>query len=617
MRLFFETSLGERILFLLKFFAFWLVIFLCSRVLFLFYNFSLAKEVAEADYLQVFIRGLWMDTSMTGYFALVASLLFGLFFFFCGRTLKFIFDTFTFVLLLFVVPIVLADVELYRNWGFRMDSTPLLYLKTPLEAAASVPTALLLFYLFLCTVLILGVHYLFRRFISRSMVRFYRGNYWLFPMFLFVAAVMIIPIRGGFGIAPMNTGKAFFSTNQFANHSGINVVWNVSRSLLSSKKNGMQYVYMDESKAKETFDKLMVVRTDTTLVLDTIRPNVVIIVIESFTSNLIATLGGEPDVTPNFNSLTKEGLLFSHIYSSGFRSEKGMAAIFSGYPDQPQTSVVKFPEKTQKLPFISKVLKGKGYSTAFYYGGDLNFANMRSYFMNGEFQRLVTVDDFPSEYNESKWGVNDGYLFNRLLSDLKVAKGPIFYGLFTLSSHEPYEVPHKSKFLTNEEVGQFKNSINYTDKCLGDFFREVKKLPIWNSTLFVIVADHGHRLPTNYASFEEGKFRIPMLWLGGALNVKDSVVSKTGSQYDIAATLLKQLKIDKSAFIFSKDILTAANNGFALYTYTDGFGFVTDSSLMVYDNTSNKFIVEKNGDKHTGEKGKALFQTYQKHFSKL
>ena len=100
MRLFFETSLGERILFLLKFFAFWLVIFLCSRVLFLLYNFSLAKEVAEADYLQVFVRGLWMDTSMTGYFALVASLLLGLFFFFGGRTLKFIFDAFTFVLLL-------------------------------------------------------------------------------------------------------------------------------------------------------------------------------------------------------------------------------------------------------------------------------------------------------------------------------------------------------------------------------------------------------------------------------------------------------------------------------------------------------------------------------------
>ncbi len=617
MKVFFETSLGERILFLLKFFAFWLAIFFFSRILFLFYNFQLAKEVTENDYLQVFLRGLWMDTSMTGYFALVASLLIGVFFFLGGRFLKFVFDAFTFLLLLVVVPIVLADVELYRNWGFRMDSTPLLYLKTPAEAAASLTIAYLLLYISLCIVLIFGCHFLFRKLISKSMVRFYRGNFWLFPIFTFVAATMIIPIRGGFGIAPMNTGKAFFSTNQFANHSGINVVWNVARSLMSSKNNDRQYAYMEEAKAKDIVNKLMVTQSDTTTVLTTTKPNVVIIVIESFTSNLIAALGGEADVTPNFNSLAKEGLLFSHIYSSGFRSEKGMAAIFSGYPDQPQTSVVKFPEKTQNLPFISSALNDNGYSSAFYYGGDLNFANMRSYFMNGKFKRLVTVDDFPSEYNESKWGVNDGHLFDRFLNDLKNAPTPFFYGLFTLSSHEPYEVPHKSKFLTNEEVGQFKNSINYTDKCLGDFFREVKKLPIWDSTLFIIVADHGHRLPSSYSSFEEGKFRIPMLWLGGALSVKDSIVSKTGSQYDIAATLLRQLKIDRSAFVFSKDILSAANNGFALYTYTDGFGFVTDTSLMVYDNTSNKFIVERNGDNETGQKGKALFQTYQKHFSKL
>ena len=614
---FFETLFGERILFLLRFIAFWLVVFFLSRILFLGYNFSLAKGISFAEYPQVFIRGLWMDSSMTGYFGLICSLFLGVFFFLKGKHLRIVMDVFTFILLLFVVPIVLTDVELYRNWGFRMDSTPLLYLRTPMEAAASVPTAFLLLYFVLSSLLILVGIFLFRRYVSKSLVNFGRGNFWLIPIFLFVAATMIIPIRGGFGIAPMNTGKAFFSSNQFANHSGINVVWNVARSLLASQKNGKQYVYMEESKAMDTFDTLMLDHGNSKSVLKVKKPNVVIIVIESFTANLIEKLGGEADVTPNFNRLVGEGLLFSHIYSSGFRSEKGMAAIFSGYPDQPQTSVVKFPEKTQKLPFISKALVAQNYSTAFYYGGDLNFANMRSYFINGMFQRLVTVDDFPSEYNQSKWGVNDGHLFDKLLSDLKTAKGPFFYGLFTLSSHEPYEVPHTSKFITNEEVGKFKNSIHYTDECLGNFFREAKKLPIWDSTLFIIVADHGHRLPGNYSSYDEKKFRIPLLWLGGALNVKDSVVSKTGSQFDIAATLLTQLKVDRSAFLFSKDMLAPENKAFALYTYTDGFGFVTDSSLMVYDNTSNKFIVEKNPSAQTGEKGKAIFQVYQKHFSKL
>ena len=614
---FFKTSIGKRIQFLLRFFIFWLILFFFSRILFLGYNFSLAKEMTVLEYLEVFVRGLWMDTSMTGYFALIASLFMALFFFYKGRYLRVVFDTFAFLLLLFVVPIVLADVELYRNWGFRMDSTPLLYLKTPLEAAASLTVGYLVFYLLLSVSVVALFFYLFRKYVTKKMVSCEPGKFWLIPVFAFVAACMILPIRGGLGIAPMNTGKAYFSNNQFANHSGINVIWNVAHSLLSSQKTGKEYVYMDQSEANAYFDALMKDCRTPKSVLRIEKPNVVIIVLESFTSNMIQKLGGVAGVTPNFEELIGEGLLFSHIYSSGFRSEKGMAAIFSGYPDQPQTSVVKYPEKTQKLPFISRELLGKGYSTAFYYGGDLNFANMRSYFINGGFQKLVTVDDFPAEYNQSKWGVNDEHLFGRLLTDLKTAKGPFFYGLFTLSSHEPYEVPLKSKFLTNDEVGKYENSIHYTDQCLGNFFREVRKLPIWDSTLFILVADHGHRLPGNYPSYDERKFRIPLLWLGGALSVKDSVVSKTGSQYDIAATLLTQMKVDRTAFNFSKDMLTPGNQGFASYTYTDGFGFVTDSTVMIYDNTSNKFIQEKKGNTLAGNRGKALFQIYQKHFSKL
>jgi len=614
---FFKTSIGRRILFLLQFFIFWIGFFFLSRALFLGYNYTLSKEMTFLEYLEVFGRGLWMDTSMTGYFALIASLLMGLLFFLKGRYLRGVFDTFVFLLLLFVVPIVLADVELYRNWGFRMDSTPLLYLKTPLEAAASLTLGYLVFYLLLTVSVVVIFFFLFRRYVSQTLLGCNSGRFWLIPVFVFVTSCMILPIRGGLGIAPMNTGKAYFSSNQFANHSGINVIWNVARSLLASQKNGKQYIYMEESQANAYFKEIMHDYHKPKSVLRMERPNVVIIVIESFTANLIQKLGGVAGVTPNFDELIGEGLLFSHIYSSGFRSEKGMAAIFSGYPDQPQTSVVKFPEKTQNLPFISRKLMKNGYSTAFYYGGDLNFANMRSYFMNGGFQKLVTVDDFPSAYNESKWGVNDQHLFDRLVTDLQTAKGPFFYGLFTLSSHEPYEVPLKSKFLTSEEVGKYENSIHYSDQCLGNFFREVRTLPVWDSTLFIVVADHGHRLPGNYPNYDERKFRIPMLWLGGALSVRDSIVSKTGSQFDIAATLLTQMKVDRENFNFSKDLLTPENFGFASYTYTDGFGFVSDSTVMVYDNTSNKFIQEQNGNESFGKKGKALFQLYQKHFSKL
>ena len=189
---------------------------------------------------------------------------------------------------------------------------------------------------------------------------------------------------------------------------------------------------------------------------------------------MIGPLGGMPNVTPNINKLSKEGILFSNIYASGDRSDKGIVATISGFPAQSTKSIIKYPLKSQKLPTFSGMLDSVGYHTAFYYGGDPDFASIRSYLFSSKFRTIVSQDDFPKAYRNSKWGVHDEYVFNRLLVDCDTAKGPFLKMFFTLTSHEPFEIPAKPKFIGDDEKTKFLSSVCYTDSCLGDFIRRAK-----------------------------------------------------------------------------------------------------------------------------------------------
>src|SRR5690606_4864142 len=136
------------------------------------------------------------------------------------------------------------------------------------------------------------------------------------------------------------------------------------------------------------------------------------------------------------------------------------------------------------------------------------------------------------------WGVHDEYVFDRLLTDLRNEKQPFFSTMFTLSSHEPYDVP--VNFIPgNKNEVKFCNSIKYTDSCLAVFLNKAKEESWWDNTLVVIVADHGHVFPgiNDWPVRVPEEFHIPMLWTGGALKQK-GVVKKIASQTDIAATLL-------------------------------------------------------------------------------
>lgn len=596
----------KRVLSFIFYTLFWIVFFIVARFFFILVQHHSAFQNSFAGLIGTFWHGIKLDISTTGYFMLLPMVLAIPGIYFNGNWNNVFLRWYTYFVIVFSSLIIVTDANLYSYWGFRTDFTPLLYLKTPKEAFASVSTfkiiqALLLVALF--SVLFIFVY-------NKFFILFERVRYWIPAMLLFTTlwAALLIPIRGGFGVAPINAGAVYFSDKMFLNHTAINAVWNVGYSGFGQRPVKNPYVFGDLSDATGIVDSLTVKDGNPPKVLNMLRPNVMIIVLESFSGYLIGPLGGDSLVTPNINRYSKEGILFSNFYASGARTDKAMPAILDGYPAQPAQSIIKDPNKSQTLPSLVKILIENGYHTSFWYGGEINFANFNSFVVGSGFNSIVTKRNFDPSTCNSKWGVHDHILFNSLEDSMKTVKEPFLKVVLTLSSHEPFDVPMKSFFNGYDILSKYKNSVYYTDSTLGSFLDWAKGTDWWKNTLIIFVADHCVRITDDMPNYKQNVFRIPMLWVGGAVATKGLKLEKLGSQVDIPTTLLDQLGIAGN-FPYGKDLLSHNSKSFAFYTYNEGFGFLTDSSAVGFDLKSKMAVLREGKEPEAAEKkGKAFLQ---------
>ncbi|MDR3246454.1 MAG: sulfatase-like hydrolase/transferase [Prevotellaceae bacterium] len=604
----------RRILFFLYYFLYWMFFFEIIRLMFLCYNYELSFSMNIVEWGRVALYGAWMDASMSGYLSAGAAVLLAVTSFSGRKTVSRTLSVYTFILMFIFGIMTVGDMELYKFWGFRLDGTPLMYLvNTPKEAFASTG---LLKIAFLLTLFVIAIYLLWKVYClavrAKLTERLPKAGWTGIPVFLLVGILMIFPIRGSLGVAPMNAGFVYHHlTNVFANHASVNVVWNAMKSLMESDKI-TGYRFMEREKAEALFSERYPAQENTRLLLNGQRPNVIVVMLESFSNRLIAPLGGKPDATPYLNRLCKESVVFSNIYSAGDRTDKGLLAVLSGYPAHPVARVINFPQKTRRLPFLNKDLKQAGYFTEHISGFDNKFANIRSYLSNAGYDRITDRDEFPSDiYRKTKWGVPDHYVFEKLLERCNDSQQPFFKSLITLSSHEPFDVPAPTVFEGTDDESRFINAACYTDRSLGAFIEAAKKTDWWANTLIVITADHGVVWPGNIAPYDPEKFHIPMIWTGGALAVSDTVITTVASQTDIARSILCQLGIRNGDYRFGKDILGSPVNSFAFCDFNNGFGWVTDSAKLAFDNVSNSIIFrEGNVSDEALEQGKAYLQIF-------
>lgn len=599
--------------FLLLYYLSWLVFFEGLRLVFVLYHLPRTDGIPFGSMLGSFWYGLRMDLSVAAYILAPVCLfvILSLFIRFFQRLP--VYRIYTLLVLLIVCLISLADLEVYNAWGFRMDAGPLRFLQTPREAMASV-SHLPLLWIALLFLLAYGLFYFCFRWLMRRIFFQQQNRQKLLTGFvlLLVAGSLILPIRGGWQLAPLNQSAVYFSQYQFANHAAINASWNFLHSLFSKsniKKN--PYRYWPDETAKIIVDSLYRAggkQEQWVIASDSSPINVILVIWESFTAKAVGQQHAGVEITPRFNQLTREGIYFDRLYASGDRTNKGVPAILSGYPAMPNTTIIHNPAKSARLKTLPGELDSSGYTSAFYYGGEPEFANIKSYLVHAGFEKIVGKEDFSDRDMNSKWGAHDGVVMQRLFSDLSKAKSPFFYTWLTLSSHEPFETPEEPVIKGKDHTAQFLNSIHYTDKVFGQFVDSCRKQPWWDRTLLIVVGDHGHPLPRTGQRADD--FHTPMLWLGGALSRQPFTISHAASQLDLASTLLLQLKPGSpSPFPFSKNLADSSTRHWAFFNFNDGFGWVDDGGRIVYDNIGKRMISSEGQPERYAERaGKAMQQ---------
>ena len=607
------SKFKNRILFNVYYFLLWIGYFVFARLFFVLFHFDKTKELGFLTTIKTFIYGLQLDIAFTAYLSIIPFLLILLSVFVNPKKIGTIIKWYSYIVLVCINLLLLVDAGLYQSWGVRLDTSVLPYLNTPELMIASVSSVQLIFGTLFWIVSSFIFIKIFKKIINKKIEKVTTSHWLQIPVFLIITAALIIPIRGGFQTIPVNQSNVYFSNQMFANHAAVNFIWNFSNTLTHKVDGKNPYKYFDTEVANKIINKnrdlLLTANTDS--ILNTTKPNVILIVWEGLTAKVVGALDGEPTVTENLNRLSEEGILFTNFYANGDRTDKGLPAILSGYYPPPVKRIMRMPNKTRSLPMLPKKMIDLGYKTTFYYGGDLNFGNMNTYLRNAGINDFVDGSAFDKADWNSKWGAHDHVLMNRFAKDLEgEQQKPFFKIALTLSSHEPFQFPDVYKFGKDTEENLFRSSHAYTDKAIGKFIESAKKQPWYKNTLIVIMADHGHILPKHKGPFNSPKkFRIPMLWLGGAVHTPGLKIDNFSTQVDFSYTLLNLLKADNSDFKFSKNIFNTSDKQYAHYLFNKGFGTLTKNGLFVFDYVSGKTILKEGTESERLDSlGKALSQ---------
>lgn len=598
----------KRIAYISLYFFTVLLIFILQKPLFMLYNGSIEKGFGFADYMQVMIHGASLDAATAGYLTAFPFLLVLISIWFRKFPLKKILYGYYILAAALISIIFVVDMALYTFWGFKLDVSVFLYIDSPKEALASVSVGFILLRV-LAILLLIALNSWVLLKITPSVLTATRKRIAGTAGMLLLGGVLFIIIRGGVTESTSNIGQVYFSNEPFLNHSAVNPDFSLLSSMGKSQDFASEFNFFDEEKRAALFDGLYPTTDGDSIiqVLNTKRPNILIILMEGFGGAFVEPLGGLPDVTPHFNRLSKEGVFFTNCYANSFRTDRGTVCTFSGYLGLPTASVMKIPAKSRTLPAIAEGLSKVGYKTDFLYGGDINFTNMKSYLLSTGYQRLTANTDFSlAEQTSNAWGVNDDITFEYLYNQLRNRKeeGPWHTAFLTLSSHEPFEVPY------HRLEDKIPNAFAYTDECLGKFVDRLKQTPAWKDLLVICLPDHGFYYPREGSNAMPRFYHIPLLWLGGAVK-QPMQVDKIMNQTDLAATLLGQLGLEHTAFTFSRNVLGSDYKyPFAFYSFNNGFSFRDSTGVTVFDNNSGSILFdEPEADESRLDKGKAILQT--------
>ena len=614
-------TMKRYVIYLAKILIFMLLMFTTMRIVFIvnYWHLVTVDQVPFLEIIRGFFKALPLDIASACYIMPFPALVMFIFTCFnkntCYRWVRWYFY---FIIAAYILA-VMGEIGIYGEWGTKLSAKALAYLENPSEVinTASTQQTVLLISLWACfTVLFCWWYVKWIEPSSGDYVREKAHPLMYSAVFVIAFGLMFLGMRGGINEIPISTSSGYFSNYKIVNIMTVNPAYNLLENISNDRKvkENAHFNYMGFESAKSITEETHQVECDSTIsILKTEHPNILIVLLESWSADLIESLGGDPSITPNFHEFEKDGLLFTNFYASANRSQQAIASIVGGLPGLPVTTITNHQEKYYAIPSITKSLDSIGYYSSFYFGGELNYGNILSYLRYNEFDRIVEGNDVNEHFHKGKLGIQDTDMLPWAAKDINSQPEPFFTTIFTLSTHSPYDYPKIFEELEWPQLEKvYVNSAKYTDIALKLFMDRAKQQPWYDNTLFLFMADHSHPSYKNYPleSFEYHK--IPLLIYGEPLqdSLRGTTFDKICGNTDIPTTLMSQLGVKHDEFIWSKNVFNTCYKPFAFFELYSGLGWKTDEGEFVI--TTNNTVVkntfpEEKSDSLTRQ-GKAYMQ---------
>lgn len=607
---------------ILKYIFIYLLVFFVGRSIFLIHNFSDWNNENFGIILASFYHGIRMDLSATSYISpLILILLFLTYQFKLPCCLKLIKIIFGISFFLFFA-IVIGELPIYDEWMTKLTPKAVSYLSNMQEvfrtatwgeiAMSFIAVPLLTFLAIIFTNKTL-------KYKDSSPTKHWSRN---LTVLIFSLGLGFLGARGGFYQIPLSASGVFYSNNRTLNFAASNSIWSLGYSYYKEKRydDKTKFHFYSDEKIKAILKNYQNRNDSTISILNTKNPNIIFVLYESWSADLVDSLNELYHITPEFQKIKKQSLYFNHCYATGRHSEEGILAAFSGYPSLADSYLMGFTAKNGKLPSTIKKLKERDYHSAFFFGGDLGYANIKSFFFQNPFYKVEDEENFSDSYQKGRLGYHDDALYDKMYKESLLAKKPFFIGGFTTSTHSPYDTPSKHKKITDTE-NEYINSVVYADSCLGAFFKKAQESDWYKNTLFILVSDHSHPTPLRSPYCSEEDHRIVFMLSGGALKkeFRGKTNSTIMSQIDIPTSILTQLNFSTDEFPYSRNVLGKNYHPFIYFADKTCLGIYAPQGFVRYSLIENKILQNEAGKSadSLAQVAKALLQKSYMQFQDL
>jgi phosphoglycerol transferase MdoB-like AlkP superfamily enzyme len=283
------------------------------------------------------------------------------------------------------------------------------------------------------------------------------------------------------------------------------------------------------------------------------RPNIVLVICESFSAYKSSMWGNPLNTTPFFNGLCTQGLFFDNCFTPAYGTARGVWATITGIPD------VELNKTASRNPLMvdqhSIINDFSGYEKFYFLGGSASWANIRGLLTNNiHGLHLYEQDDYKSPKIDV-WGISDKNLFLESNAVLGQQTKPFFAVIQTADNHRPFTIPEEDKkefkevnypldslrkygFDANDEL----NAFRFTDYCYQKFIEAARKQKYFDNTIFMFIGDHGingnagNMFPRAWSDEALTSYHVPLLFYAPKL-LQPQRLHSVASQVDVLPTL--------------------------------------------------------------------------------